>query len=126
MRLVTKVGIWVLVALLPAAPTMACLLPSGTLTTAERKCCRDMAGKCGSTGMSSSHSCCQQLASPDSSSFVASGSQQTLDCTVTGAAQYVTAAVQVPAPVVTPHVRWFDAIHGPPEFPPANTSVLRI
>lgn len=42
-----------------ATPTVACFLPMNTMTAAERECCQKMANQCGSTTMSSSHSCCQ-------------------------------------------------------------------
>lgn len=50
-----------LVAVLWAVtPVVACLLPTRPLTPAEHECCRKMAQQCGSSAMSSSHSCCQE------------------------------------------------------------------
>lgn len=51
----------ILTVLLPLlAPTMACALSNAHLTPAERACCKQMKGECGSMGMPASHGCCQK------------------------------------------------------------------
>lgn len=51
----------ILTVLLPLlAPTMACALSNVHLTPAERACCKQMKGECGSMGMPASHGCCQK------------------------------------------------------------------
>lgn len=125
-RLANKLGILALSALLFAAPTMACLLSTAELTAAERECCKQMADQCGSAGMPSSHSCCQQLSSPADSSFVVSHSQIGLGDLATAGSAAIQTALWVSIPSPAAHGMWFDEIHGPPESPPVSTSVLRI
>lgn len=51
----------ILTVLLPLlAPTMACALSNAHLSPAERACCKQMKGECGSMGMPASHGCCQK------------------------------------------------------------------
>src|SRR3974377_890253 len=40
-------------------PALACVLPGQEMTTAEQECCQKMAGQCGATMMTYSHTCCQ-------------------------------------------------------------------
>jgi hypothetical protein len=56
-----------LLVLWTALPTMRCLLPIGTLTPAERACCKSMAGHCGETP--SSHPCCKKTVVSDQSAI---------------------------------------------------------
>jgi len=60
--MVTKTGAWAMLAitvLWAATPAIACLVPVNQMTKAEPDCCLKMAQECGSSMMSSSHSCCQ-------------------------------------------------------------------
>jgi hypothetical protein len=52
--------------LLLAGPLMACMLPGSSMTTAEKECCRKMAGQCGGqSGMPISHGCCVTVVRPE-------------------------------------------------------------
>lgn len=72
---VVKIGVFALALFLSALPTMACLLPTVTLSAAEHECCQRMASDCGSANMPSSHSCCQRTG-PEASSYVKAPSVQ--------------------------------------------------
>ncbi len=126
MKLANKFGVLALSALLFAAPTMACLLPTAELTAAERECCKQMADQCGAAGMPSSHSCCRHLLSPADSSFVTPHPQIGLDDLVMVASAAIPTAARAVIPALVAHGMWFDGIHGPPESPPITSSVLRI
>ncbi len=66
-----KVGAHALALLLFVAPVvMVCLVPTATLTAAERECCKHMAGECDKAGMGGSHSCCQRYAGPEDLNLV--------------------------------------------------------
>lgn len=124
---VRKAGVVTLALMLSAAPTMACLLPWATLTSAEHECCKQMAGQCGKAGMPSSHSCCQRLAGPDGT-FVEAQSPQ-MGNELAGVAVHLVPATIRPLAVLSNHFAkfdWFDGLHGPPESPPASATVLRI
>ena len=64
MKLLPKIGIYALAFLFGALPVMACVVPNGAMTPAERECCKKMAGQCGDMGMAKSHPCCQVTATP--------------------------------------------------------------
>jgi len=55
-----------LVVLLLGGPIMACAIPDGQLTAAEKQCCKDMSGHCqqDASGMPMSHSCCKTSVQP--------------------------------------------------------------
>ena len=63
-KLLGKVGVYALAFVFGALPVMACVVPNGGMTPAERECCKRMAGQCGDTGMTKSHPCCQVTATP--------------------------------------------------------------
>jgi hypothetical protein len=63
-RVVAKAGILILAMLLAALPVAACMLPGASMTSAERECCKKMAGRCGDTGMAKTHPCCKVTAAP--------------------------------------------------------------
>ncbi len=63
-RLVAKVGVWILAMILAALPVAACVLPGAGMTSAERECCKKMAEQCGDRGMAKSHPCCKVTATP--------------------------------------------------------------
>lgn len=121
-----KVGAHALAVLLLVVPVlMVCLVPTATLTAAERECCKHMAGQCGKAGMGGAHSCCERSASPEDLNFVKAKPSQV-------APELGTISLLAPAgaqPVLTadfPAFDFFSAIHSPPESPPASISVLRI
>lgn len=120
-----KLGVLILAAVLFSVPTMACLLPATELTAAERDCCKQMADQCGGPGMPSSHSCCQRLASPDTSSFLVPHSQHDVGVLIAIVSGIVPFSAHTPADL-TARFRWLEGVHDPPESPPVTTPVLRI
>ena len=64
MKFLRKVGVYALAFVFGALPVMACVVPNGAMTPAERECCKKMAGQCGDMGMAKSHPCCQVTATP--------------------------------------------------------------
>lgn len=126
MRLAGKLGIVVLTVLLAAAPSMACLLPMVTLTTAERECCKHMSEQCGSAGMPNSHSCCQRLAGPDTSRLVLSSSHDRVSSLVALGIHVTSLALRFLVSNSAAGSEWLNAIHAPPESPPVFGPVLKI
>jgi len=125
-NLANKLGVLTLAVLLFATPTMACLLPTATLTAAERECCKQMAEQCGNAGMPSSHSCCQRLTGPDDLDFVKAQSPCVGSDLLAVAVDCAPAMIQSPLLNRLASIEWLDGIHGPPESPPVTTSILRI
>jgi hypothetical protein len=64
LKLLIKVGVSTLALMLAALPVAACVLPGAAMTSAERECCKKMAGQCGDMGMAKSHPCCKVTATP--------------------------------------------------------------
>lgn len=121
-----KLGAHALALLLLVAPVlMVCLVPTATLTAAERECCKHMAGQCGKPDMAGSHSCCERSASPEDLNFVkAKPSQVVPDF---GTIAFLPSAGAQPVLIAElPSFEFPSAIHGPPESPPASISILRI
>ncbi len=125
-RLATKLGAFAIAALLFTAPSMACLLPIGEMTRAERECCEHMAEQCGGVAMPSSHSCCQRVSDPDVSIFVVPQSQQQVSHLALIAVHNPDIGVVSKLGERVARADWFDGIHGPPESPPGSTPILRI
>src|SRR5438132_13030903 len=48
-----------LTTIILALPLSACLIPAQQMTVEQRECCQRMAGRCETSVMPSSHSCCQ-------------------------------------------------------------------
>jgi hypothetical protein len=63
LKLWIKLGVSALALILVALPVAACVLPGAAMTSAERECCKKMAGQCGDMGMAKSHPCCKVTAS---------------------------------------------------------------
>lgn len=120
-----KVGAHALALLLFVVPVlMVCLVPTATLTAAERECCKQMAGQCGKAGMGGSHSCCERSANPEDLNLVkAKPSHFAPDL---GTVALVAPAGAQPVLMADFPASELSAIHGPPESPPASVSVLRI
>ncbi len=59
MKLCSKVGVVTLLLVFAAVQVMACAVPSGVATPAERACCKQMANRCGEAGMVKSYPCCR-------------------------------------------------------------------
>jgi hypothetical protein len=64
LKLLVKLGVSALVLMLAGLPVAACVLPGAAMTSAERECCKKMAGQCGDMGMAKSHPCCKVTATP--------------------------------------------------------------
>ena len=62
LKLWIKLGVSALALMLVALPVAACVLPGAAMTSAERECCKKMAGQCGDMGMAKSHPCCKVTA----------------------------------------------------------------
>jgi hypothetical protein len=125
LKFVLKVGVFALALILSAVPTMACMLPTVTLTAAERECCKKMANECGRAGMPSSHSCCQPLTGPGASTFIkALGVQLDHGATTGYVSPTIPSLLQTALPVVRESLDF--GVHRRPGSPPATISVLRI
>jgi hypothetical protein len=101
-------------------PLMACLVAGAEMSAAERECCKQMAKRCGSMDMPSSHSCCQtevRQAGPMLHVEQASVTPQFV------------AATTVSVPAITA-IDSFQILstdrHPPPESPPSSSSIIRI
>jgi|SRR5882724_11103077 len=121
MSSIAKIGILGLVVLIAAAPLMACMLPSGVTTVAEKACCRKMAGECGHSQMPASHSCCKTVSSPNQIAVAKSSNlvSQLQLVYLTPAAVFGTLADRSILLSSTHD-------HAPPESPPSFSTVLRI
>jgi len=99
---------------------MACLVAGAEMSAAERECCKQMAKRCGSMEMPSSHSCCQtevRQAGP------------MLHVEAANIAPHLLVAMAANIPVIgTVHSLHFSNAerHPPPESPPSSSSILRI
>jgi hypothetical protein len=126
LKISPKVGVFALVLLVSAAPTMACLVPSATLTAAERACCKQMADQCGGAEMTSSHSCCQRLSGPEDNTFIKAPSAQ-LDHTVNVSYDVFPLPGAIALTGASPIQAHSNLdFQGPPGSPPATISILRI
>ena len=115
-----------LTVLLPLlAPTMACALSNPHLTPAERACCKQMKGECGSMGMPASHDCCQKEM-PTADHWNAMVQVQSVNTQV----DLTAVAGLAPAILVTLPVSTSAFAQRPgstlPQSPPPSISVLRI
>src|SRR5258708_40333218 len=64
LKLAQKAAVFALAVLFAGLPVMACVVQNAGMTSAERECCKKMAGQCGDMGMAKSHPCCQLTATP--------------------------------------------------------------
>ncbi len=126
MRPVGKVGASVLSLVLLATPIMACVMPAGVMTAAERDCCKRMAQECGK-GMTKSHSCCQTMTAPDLLTAIKSSSSDVsskpLGLVPVNALPPIPTVATMPISGSSP---WATDIHSPPVSPPVTVPVLRI
>jgi hypothetical protein len=104
-------------------PVMACVLPTATMTPAERECCHHMAEQCGSSMMPASHSCCQAQRPTNTvlPQALTAGPVRPLTIAVVPP---VASLGALPAVTVRCHVSFLHA--PPPEPSPGGNSVLRI
>ena len=100
-------------------PISACLTPAAEMTTEQRECCEKMAGRCETSVMPSSHSCCQH---PVSRQALTASKIQRSDF---GLAVVVLreAASLLPQVITRGSATSFES---PPEGPPQVVTVLRI
>lgn len=121
---VTRTGaltMLVITVLWAATPAIACLVPARAMTQAEHDCCLKMAQECGSSMMSSSHSCCQGHRHDTAVSPVATYSP-TRPFDVAIVPQISILLIASPSPSV--HDPALEA--PPPESSPGRSSILRI
>jgi hypothetical protein len=106
-------------AIVFAIPISACLTPSADMTMEQRECCEKMAGRCETSVMPSSHSCCQH---PVSRHAAATSRVQSSDfgSAITMLAE---ALALLPRPMIGTAASTFES---PPESPPQSVTVLRI
>jgi hypothetical protein len=62
-RRLTEIAVPLLAILLLSLPVLACVQPGVAMTAAERACCKQMAQRCGDSGMARSHGCCHSQVS---------------------------------------------------------------
>lgn len=101
------------------SPLMACLVSGAEMNAAERECCKQMAKRCGSMEMPSSHSCCQtevRQAGPMLHVELAHVAPHIL---------VMAAHTPVMGAVHSLHASNADR-HPPPESPPGSSSIMRI
>jgi hypothetical protein len=116
----------ILTVLLPLlAPTMACALSNVHLSPAERACCKQMKGECGSMGMPASHGCCQkEMPTADHWNAMVQVQSANIQIDLTAVAGLP------PAILITLPVSTSDPAQWPastlPQSPPPTISILRI
>ena len=126
LKYVCKLGIFALALMLAALPVMACVLPGGAMTPAERECCKKMARQCGDMGMAKSHPCCQTTATPADFHALKTASSQL---------HHVSLVLSYALPPTTQTdaygslAQWSSRVlctHSPPGQESLNTTILRI
>ena len=119
MRTVSKVVSIALSVIVFALPLSACLTPAAQMSKEQRECCQKMAGRCETSVMPSSHSCCQH---PVSRQALTASKIQRSDF---GLAVVVLreAASLLPQVFTRSSATSFEC---PPESPPQIVIVLRI
>jgi hypothetical protein len=111
----------VVTVLWAVTPAIACMIPIRPMTQAEHECCKKMAQQCGSSSMSSSHSCCQGHERDTAVSAVPTYSPtRPFDVAIVPQ----TAALLIASEPILPSVAALEA--PPPEASPGCSSVLRI
>jgi hypothetical protein len=107
-------------AIVFAIPISVCLTPSAEMSMEQRECCEKMAGRCETSVMPSSHSCCQH---PVSRHTAAASRIQSSDpgSAITMLAEDFSSLLR--RPMIGIAVSTFES---PPESPPHSVNVLRI
>lgn len=121
-----KIGVYALAFVFSALPVMACVVPNGAMTPAERECCKKMARQCGDMGMAKSHPCCQVTATP--ADFQA---LKTAPAQLHHVSFVLLHALPLTSQVDTYSLlaRWSSRVsrtHSPPGLGSLNTTILRI
>ena len=107
-----------LAIVIPALPLSACLTSAAKVSQEQRECCQKMAGRCETSVMPSSHSCCQH---PVSRQAMAASKVQRND------AGSAVAMLAESAPALQLIVRSSStSFESPPESPPLIVNILRI
>jgi hypothetical protein len=116
----------ILTVLLPlVAPTMVCALPHAHLSRAERACCRQMSGHCGSGAMTTCKGCCQREV-PTANTWNAATQPNSANALIdvsAVAAVHCTVLLPIPA-TLSGYSQWID--RSPPQSPPSAITVLRV
>ncbi len=124
LNLQSKVGVWLLALLVFGLPLLNCVLPAQAMTTAEKECCKKMAGECGRAGMAQSHSCCPPNGSVDTLPLVKAASPALTQFTLP--VVHVIPQAELIASTDAFLSPWAMQVHSPPGETPPNTTVLRI
>jgi len=125
LNLSSKFGVWLLALLLFGMPLLNCVSPAQAMTTAEKECCKKMAGECGRAGMSQSHSCCPPNGSVDTRPLLVKAAPPVLSH-FTLAVAHVIPQTEFASAVSAVSTPWAAQVHSPPGETPPNTTVLRI
>lgn len=126
LKYVGKVGVFALALMLAALPVMACVLPGGAMTPAERECCKKMARQCGDMGMAKSHPCCQTTATPADFHALKTASSQLHHVSLV---LFHALPPTAQADVGFSPAQWSSRVsctHSPPGLESLTTTVLRI
>src|SRR6266851_2345371 len=124
-KLLSKIGVYALAFVLGALPVMACVVPNGAMTPAERECCKKMAGQCGDMGMAKSHPCCQVTATPADFHALKTASSQLHVSLVLFHALSLTAQANAYFSLAQLSSR-VSCTHSPPGLESTTTTILRI
>ena len=103
-----------------AIPISACLTPSADMSMEQRECCEKMAGRCETSVMPSSHSCCQHPVSNHTAAAARVRSSD-LGTALTMLAEDFSSLPR--RPMIEIAASTFES---PPESPPQRVNVLRI
>ena len=126
LKLLAKLGVFLLAALFAALPVMACAVPAAAMTQPERECCKKMAGQCGDMGMAKSHPCCQVTATPtDFRALKTASSELNHFSLVLFHALPLTAQADAHFSLAQWSSR-VSCIHSPPGLASTTTTILRI
>jgi hypothetical protein len=125
MKAVRQFALMLAVLLPLLAPTMVCALPNAHLNPAERACCRQMMGQCGSMAMPASHGCCQKEV-PTADHWNAAVQIQSANIHIDlSAVAGLSPTILVPLPLVRSNYAQRPG-STLPQSPPPAISVLRI
>ena len=125
-RFVAKVGVSILAMLLAALPVAACVLPGAGMTSAERECCKKMAGQCGDMGMAKSHPCCKVTGTPTDFHALKTASSQLGHVSLVLFHALPMTAQTDPYLSLAQWSSCLSRTHSPPGLGSTNTTVLRI
>jgi hypothetical protein len=118
-RRVSQLVAVALTIVIVALPLSACLTSAAEMSKEERECCKKMTGRCETSVMPSSHSCCQH---PVSRQAIAVSRVQMND-SVSAIVMLAEAIPVLPELIVR---RSSTSFESPPESPPQISNVLRI